>query len=123
MPNLSFEVPVEDLRRASAFYEQVFGWSMQHLPEVNYTLITASNDGSAEAGSGAGNIVGGMTPRTELVRAPVPIIGVGSIDDAVARVPNAGGQQLTEKEAVGDFGFSSYIRDSEGNVLCLWEDA
>ena len=37
------------------------------------------------------------------------------------KVAQAGGTLLNAKERVGDFGFSQYVKDSEGSVLCLWE--
>lgn len=47
MANISLELPMTHVRRAAAFYEAVFGWSMQHLPEVDYTLMT-EGDGPGE---------------------------------------------------------------------------
>jgi uncharacterized protein len=34
-----FEIPADDLPRASEFYRSVFGWQLQHMPDMNdYTL-------------------------------------------------------------------------------------
>ncbi len=64
---------------------------------------------------------GGISPRTEFVQGPVLIIEVPSIDDVAQKVVQAGGTLLNAKERVGDHGFSQYVKDSEGTVLCLWE--
>jgi predicted enzyme related to lactoylglutathione lyase len=64
---------------------------------------------------------GGISPRTEFVQGPVLIIEVPSIDDVARKVTDAGGTLLNAKERVGDHGFSQYVEDSEGTVLCLWE--
>ena len=33
-----FEVPFDDGDRARAFYSDVFGWQMQEMPEMQYTM-------------------------------------------------------------------------------------
>ena len=49
------------------------------------------------------------------------IIDVPDVDEVARKVEEAGGVLLNAKERVGDFGFSQYVKDSEGTVLCLWE--
>jgi predicted enzyme related to lactoylglutathione lyase len=34
-----FEIPHDDGDRARGFYEQAFGWQLQHLPEMQYTMV------------------------------------------------------------------------------------
>jgi predicted enzyme related to lactoylglutathione lyase len=48
---------------------------------------------------------------------------VDSIDDTLKAVESLGGATVVGKEPVGEMGFSAYFRDSEGNVLGLWENA
>jgi uncharacterized protein len=115
MSRVKFELPADDLARATAFYREVFGWSALRLP-FDYVLVDASGKPVDVADAD-----GGISPRTEFVRGPVPIIEVPSIDDVASRVEQAGGALLNAKERVGDFGFSQYVKDSEGSVLCLWE--
>lgn len=115
MSRVKFELPADDLERATAFYRDVFGWSSQRLP-FEYVLVDTDGEPVDPADSD-----GGISPRTEFVRGPVLIIDVPSIDEAAARVVAAGGALLNAKERVADFGFSQYIKDSEGTVLCLWE--
>ena len=57
---------------------------------------------------------------TAPARTPAPI-EVPGIDDVARKVVDAGGALLNAKERVGDYGFSQYVKDSEGTVLCLWE--
>ncbi len=115
MSRVKFELPADDLERATGFYRDVFGWSSQRLP-FEYVLVDTDGEPVDPADSD-----GGISPRTEFVRGPVLIIEVPSIDEAGPRVVAAGGVLLNAKERVGDFGFSQYIKDSEGTVLCLWE--
>jgi uncharacterized protein len=115
MTRVKFELPADDLARATAFYRDVFGWSAQQLP-FDYVLVDTDGEPVDVSDSD-----GGISPRTEFVQGPVLIIDVPSVDDVARKVEEAGGVVLNAKERVGDFGFSQYVKDSEGSVLCLWE--
>ncbi|MPZ21990.1 MAG: VOC family protein [Dehalococcoidia bacterium] len=120
MTRPSIEFPADNIERARLFYEQVFGWRMQHLPEIDYTLIL---DPETES-TGGGDFIGGITARNaDVNRTVVPIITVTSIAAHIEKAEAAGGKILTRRTEVGEYGFSSYLEDSEGNVICLWEDA
>lgn len=115
MTRVKFELPADDLARASAFYRDVFGWSARQLP-FDYVLVDTDGDPVDVQDAD-----GGISPRTEFVQGPVLIVDVPSIDDVARKVLEAGGVVLNAKERVGDHGFSQYVKDSEGSVLCLWE--
>ena len=115
MTRVKFELPADDLERATRFYRDVFGWSAKKLP-FDYVLVDTDGDPVDEADSD-----GGISPRTEFVRGPVLIVDVASIDEVGRKVVSSGGKLLNARERVGDYGFSQYVEDSEGTVLCLWE--
>jgi predicted enzyme related to lactoylglutathione lyase len=46
-----FEVPFSDGDRARNFYKQIFGWQLNEMPEMRYTIV--STGPSAEACSNA----------------------------------------------------------------------
>jgi predicted enzyme related to lactoylglutathione lyase len=117
---VTFEIPARDRERARRFYESVFQWQATDLPDVPFTLLSSlDEDASSQDGV---EIIGGLANHTPLVKAPVPIITVESIEATCQAVVQAGGGRITERERVGDYGYSTYIQDSEGNVLCLWEN-
>ena len=35
-----FEVPYDDADRAQSFYADVFGWNIQPMPEMQYTIVS-----------------------------------------------------------------------------------
>ena len=43
MSQVKFEIPADDLERASAFYKEVFGWSTTDLPLTTSFLIQMGN--------------------------------------------------------------------------------
>ena len=116
MTKIKFELPADDMERVVAFYKAAFGWSAMQLP-FNYALL--DTDGKPVDPM---NSAGGITPRNEFVKSPVLIIPVDSVDEASQKVKGAGGELLNEKQQVGNFGYSMYVKDTEGTVLCLWED-
>lgn len=116
MSHVKFEIPADDLKRASEFYKAVFGWSTMDLP-FNYVILdTHGKPVNPMASSG------GISPRNDFVKAPVLIIPVDSIDETAKKIKDAGGEALNGKQQVGDFGFSMYIKDTEGSTMCLWEE-
>jgi predicted enzyme related to lactoylglutathione lyase len=58
-----------------------------------------------------------------MVARPVITIAVDEIDVTLERVRSSGGSTIGEKLQVGDMGFAAYFRDSEGNVMGLWQSA
>ncbi len=56
-------------------------------------------------------------------RAQNIVIDVPDIEAALQAVGEAGGSTVTERMAVGDMGFAAYFKDSEGNVVGLWQTA
>lgn len=64
-----------------------------------------------------------MLAPQEPVKNPVITIQVDDIDASLKRIEQLGGSVVRKKMAVGDTGFAAYFKDSEGNVLGLWQDA
>lgn len=118
-----FEIPADDVERAQDFYRESFGWEMNAMPEMSYTIVmtTKTNDQGVPADPGAIN--GGMLKRSSPVTSPVITVDVTDIDAALRRIESSGGATLQPKQPVGDMGFAAYFKDCEGNVMGLWETA
>ncbi len=119
-----FEVPFSDGERARNFYKQAFGWQLNEMPELKYTIV--STGPVAEPGMPAepGYIGGGMFEREPAFpQGPVITIDVQSIDDALETIRSLGGEAVGEKTPVGEMGFAAYFKDTEGNIMGLWETA
>jgi predicted enzyme related to lactoylglutathione lyase len=115
-----FEIPHDDADRARGFYEQVFGWQLLPMPEMDYTIVMTGPSGD-EGPTESGFINGGLMKREAGLNAPNIVIDVDNIEDALAAVGAAGGSTVAERMPVGDMGFAAYFKDSEGNVIGLWE--
>ena len=68
-----------------------------------------------------GAINGGMVERSNSVKSSVIYISVENIDEAVATIEQNGGKVVQPRAPVGNFGFAAYFRDTEGNVVGLWQ--
>lgn len=119
-----FEVPFDDGDRARAFYKEAFGWNVTHMPEMSYTIVTTGPVTEQGASSEPGFINGGMLDRSQsLSGGTVVVVDVEDIDAALAKVESLGGSTVQAKMPVGDMGFAAYFKDSEGNVVGLWQTA
>ena len=118
-----FEIPVEDGDRARSFYAGAFGWQLQEMPGMDYTLVTTGPSGQ-QGPAEPGFVNGGMLPRSSAAAAgPVVVVDVESIDATLERVTELGGSTVLGKQPVGEMGSTAYVRDPEGNVVGLWETA
>jgi predicted enzyme related to lactoylglutathione lyase len=117
-----FEIPYDDGDRARSFYEQAFGWQLMPMPEMGYTLVMSGPSGE-EGPTEIGFINGGMMQREGPYTAPNIVIDVVNLERALKAVNEAGGTTVSERQPVGDMGFTAYVKDSEGNLVGLWETA
>ena len=119
-----FEIPFDDGDRARSFYQDAFGWNVQHIPDMDYTMVTSGPTTDQGMPSEPGFINGGMLGRALAPAAgPVITVDVDSIDSALERIEKLGGSTVIAKMPVGVMGFAAYFKDPEGNVMGLWETA
>lgn len=118
-----FEVPFDDGPRAANFYREAFGWQLNSMPEMQYTMVTTTGTDEQGRPAEAGGINGGMLAKQGPITAPVITIGVEDLDHAIARVEKLGGKVAIGRQNVGDMGFSAYFHDTEGNLIGLWQNA
>lgn len=117
-----FEIPVDDTDRAADFYRSAFNWQLDSMPEVNYTMIRSTPTDEQGMPQEAGSINGGMFKREDQLTNPVITIDVEDIDSTLEKIGTLGGSTVLPKQPVGDMGFAAYFRDTEGNVVGLWQN-
>lgn len=113
-----FEIYVEDMDRAAAFYETVLGLATTALP-------MPGDDGNMEMRAFPGEMeypgaTGALVKMDGMKGGPGgPIIYFVTEDCAVpeSKVEAAGGKVCQPKMAIGEYGFCSIITDSEGNTI------
>jgi predicted enzyme related to lactoylglutathione lyase len=118
-----FEIPFDDGDRARSFYADAFGWNVMHMPDMGYTMVSTGPTDEQGPPSEPGFINGGMLQREAPVGSPVITVDVEDIDGTLEKIEKLGGTTVIAKQAVADMGFSAYFKDSEGNLLGLWQNA
>jgi uncharacterized protein len=120
-----FEIPVDDASRAKEFYSSIFDWELQDTDMgegyIYTTVTTTPIDEQSQLPSEPGAINGGLMRRAAETPAPVITIGVGAIDEALKKVEAGGGSVVQRRTEIPNIGAFAYFKDSEGNVLGLWE--
>lgn len=117
-----FELPADDENRARDFYSSVFGWEFQVMPEMDYSLAMTTPMDDQGRPAVPGSINGGLFRRGDLT-APVVTVDVDDIDAALAKVESLGGSVHRGKMEVDGMGWNAYFKDTEGNVVGLWQNA
>jgi predicted enzyme related to lactoylglutathione lyase len=108
-----FEIPCEDLDRATIFYEKVLGTKMNRQgPEDGMSIFASQPTGIG------GTLVKRNLQRPGRAGTLVYLNCDGDLDGVIARVSEAGGLVLVPKtEVPGGYGYFACLRDSEGNHI------
>jgi predicted enzyme related to lactoylglutathione lyase len=105
-------MPAADVRRAAAFYRDVFGWTINGPDSDRPSFDDAS-------GLLSGAWISDHVPAAE--PGLLPYIYVADIEQTVALIVAHGGEILTEPFAEGLLTVATF-RDPAGNVIGLWHD-
>ena len=115
-PVVHFEIPVTDMDRALAFYEEVFELELDRRETDGYDMAFFPR---AEGQYG----VSGALAQGDVYRpAKTGVIlyfDVTDIDAVIARAASRGSKVLYPKKNIGEAGFVAEIEDSEGNRIAL----
>ncbi len=120
---MHFEIPFEDADRARSFYADVFGWNIEPMPELDYTMVSTGPVDEQGMPSEPGYINGGMFTREAPLGSPVITVDVADIDTALDQIEKLGGSTVTARQPVADMGWAAYFKDPEGNLMGLWQSA
>ena len=119
-----FELPADNLDRAKNFYKTAFGWDINQYPGMEYHMISTTEvDQKTQQPTKPGAINGGMAKRNNEVHNTVITIDVPDIEATLKSVEKLGGKTVRKKEPVADMGFTAYFKDTEGNIVGLWQSA
>lgn len=120
-PVVWFEIYVQDMPRARAFYEQVLQTELAALPAPEgetsgYEMLAFPGDMNM-----AGGINGTLVKMDGVPSGGSTMVYFGCDDCAVelARVEAAGGKVFKPKFSIGPYGFCAIVVDTEGNMVGL----
>ena len=122
-----FEIPADDTDRARKFYQSVFGWTLNHDPNLDYTIVRTGPTDTQGRPNEPGYIGGGIAKRggpiMPLMHPSVSIV-VDDIQAVEKSIERQGGKIVVRKQPIGDgsMGYMGYFQDSEGNVIGLYQN-
>lgn len=111
-PIVHVEIASRDHEEAGRFYNQIFGWEIRQIPEMQYATFMAGE-----------TLGGGFNPIT-------PDYPVGTVrlyinsDDIPAdlrRIEQAGGKIIQEEMEIPETGWFAVFEDPTGNRLALFK--
>lgn len=116
-----FEMPADDVSRASNFYGKVFGWATPPMGDDAAFALTVAADENGNP-TVAGGINGGFHKRQGSSDAgPVIHIMVEDIDAKLKTVQANGGHVIQPRTEVSEYGLSvALFSDTEGNIMGLY---
>jgi uncharacterized protein len=111
-----FEIYVDDMARAQAFYEKVFELKLQALEAATIKMMAFPMEGDLPGCTGALVKMEGGRPSGNGI-----IIYFTCQDCAVQarRATQSGGKIFKEKFSIGQYGFIALVHDTEGNMIGL----
>lgn len=110
-----WELMSRDPAKVAAFYEKLFGWKIQHVPEMNYRIV--------ETGDGIG---GGIVKPEREGPWPGNMTLYIAVDDLAAyreRIVAAGGEIHVAEQQVPGMGTFCLFTDPDGRMMGLWKAA
>ena len=105
------EIPAANVNSAARFYQDLLGWKVQPVPEMNYTMWEAAD------GSGGGfPEVSADSPAGQVL----VYIDSDDIEVDLKNVEKLGGKVLYPKTEIPGMGWFATFKDPTGNVLGLF---
>lgn len=123
-PVVHFEIYVEDMTRAKAFYEAVFETTLEQMPnptpemEMDMWFFPMDKD-TGMSSYGAGGMLVKMDGFTPGSGGALVYFGCDDCAVQAARAAEHGGSIFQEKTSIGEHGFCAVVRDTEGNLIGL----
>ena len=115
-----FEIYVQDMARAQAFYEAVLSVKLNPLdmPDIDMMTFPMEQDGAGSSGA--------LVKLEEVSSGGYNVLVYFSCADCANEQQKAvenGGSVIKEKYSIGEYGFISLVTDTEGNTIGLHSNA
>jgi predicted enzyme related to lactoylglutathione lyase len=105
------EIPTKDAKASAEFYQKLFGWHMETVEEMNYTMF----DPHEGPGGGFSNVDENVKPGDVHI-----YINSEDIEADLKKVTELGGTILQEKMEIPETGWFGMFKDPTGNTIALY---
>lgn len=118
---LHFEIQVDDIQRAIAFYTTVFGWVIEEWKGLGYDyyMVMTAAQGSTEPGISGGLLKrhGPALEEGKGVNAFVCTVVVDDFDAMAEKILESGGKVNVPKFEIAGMAHQGYFLDTENNIF------
>jgi uncharacterized protein len=111
-----FEIYVQNMDRAKAFYEAVFDIKLTRLEGTEFEMWAFPMD---QNGGGASGSLVKITGYPSGANSVLVYFNCGDCAVEAKKAATSGGQIETAKKSVGQYGYIALVIDTEGNVIGL----
>jgi predicted enzyme related to lactoylglutathione lyase len=118
-PVVWFEIYVQDMPRAKAFYEAVLAVSLERLEAPDDSPVEMWAFPMQQDGAGAAGTLVRMEEAPSGGNSTLVYFSCQDCAVEAGRVAANGGRVMREKFAIGPYGFIALVVDTEGNMIGL----
>jgi predicted enzyme related to lactoylglutathione lyase len=111
-PFVHIELHTQDPEKAKKFYSELFDWTLEEYPDMNYTIINVGE------GTGGGIM---KSPMPDAMPQWVPYVLVSDVAASTEKAKSLGATVLTNVTEIPDMGWFSMILDPAGAAFALWK--
>ena len=113
-----FEISVSDIKRASKFYETIFGITLQQMEMMGMQMAMFPSEDMN--GKVSGGLVQGPMHKPNADGAKIYLNGNPDLANALSKIEAAGGKVVMPKTKISDdIGHMAWFVDTEGNTVAL----
>ncbi len=98
--------------KTQRFYEEVFGWKFESIPQMNYTTFKAPSPPDG----------GLMAPMEGMGPTVLNYILATDIDETQRKIERAGGALIVPKSEIPNFGWFAVFRDPAGITQAIYQN-
>jgi predicted enzyme related to lactoylglutathione lyase len=114
-----FDIFVSDMDRAVFFYQSVFNKTLENIGDPTDSRVIMKSFPTDMASYGAGGALVKKEGVHPVAGGTIVYFGVEDCAVEESRVIAAGGEVVKPKMSIGEFGWVSVCRDTEGNLFGL----
>ncbi|MEP2775979.1 MAG: VOC family protein [Luteolibacter sp.] len=114
-----FEIYVQNMERAKAFYEKTLGQDLEQLSDPNDGGIVMWAFPMVQDGGGAAGALVKMDGKDSGGGGTIVYFSCADCGPTSKAALDAGGKMQLEKMPIGEYGFISLVYDTEGNLIGL----
>jgi predicted enzyme related to lactoylglutathione lyase len=111
-----FEIYVQDMDRAKAFYEKTFAVTLQKLESPGVELWAFP---MVDGGFGCAGALVKMDGKDSGIGGTIVYFPGEDCGAMAASAAKNGGRIQNDKKSIGDYGFIAHVLDPEGNLIGL----